>query len=144
MAQPFLLNGEVDGAAELKELRSRVEELERNAERIREQSEEAAQRTVEAILRKMFSQLHQATSVLIGEKEAPSTGSSTVWPDRIAKARPTHARILQALLDGGGEMTLQQIRTVTKYGGNTSTYLNELAAKNWVQKIASGIWALKG
>jgi hypothetical protein len=75
------------------------------------------------------------------EVAGPSAG---LWQDRIAKSRSTHAKVLQTLLDGGGEMSLQQIRMTTKMGGNTSTYLSELLAKNWVQKTGAGMWALKG
>ena len=71
------------------------------------------------------------------------SNSGGIWADRIAKASPSEGRVLRVLLDGGGPMTLQQIRAAAGTSSNTSTYLSRLIAKNWVHKTGHGSYALK-
>jgi hypothetical protein len=69
--------------------------------------------------------------------------NSSLWQERIAKSSTIHARLIQLLLDGGGEMSYSQIKSAARTGGNTSARLSELIAKNWLQKSGHGKYALK-
>lgn len=138
MSQP-LLEGQIETAemSEIRDLRRRVDSIASELSELQNQVRGVV--AMAAFLKKQLAPVFTGKQTE-QQSAAPQDG---LWQDRIARARATHAKVLQALLDGGGEMTLQQIRTVCKYGGNTSTYLNELAAKNWVQQLGRGIWALK-
>jgi hypothetical protein len=95
-------------------------------------------------LKALHGEMSRVDAEALGGAEDNISGPNrSIWQERIAKATPAEGRILQTLLDGGGTMTLAQIRKAAKTFGNTSTYLNRLLAKNWVQKTAHGSWALK-
>jgi hypothetical protein len=93
----------------------------------------------------IFGEISRVDAETLASRVAGSASgfNGSAWQDRIAKATPAEGRILQTLLDGGGEMSLTQIRQAARTFGNTSTYLNRLLAKNWVQKTARGSWSLK-
>lgn len=92
--------------------------------------------------RMIFGEISRVEAESTVEQGAPA-GNSSVWADRLAKSNGAQRRILQTLLDGGGAMELRQIRAAAGTGGGTSNILNQLQAKNWVQRIGGGQWALK-
>ena len=134
-----LLEGEIESpeSAMLREIQKATLRAQQDAEKALAEIQQ-----LKAIVGRMVQGLRAATSgeVPIG----PSVEQSgSLWESRIAKAGGPEARILQTLVDGGEQMTLTQIRTAARTFNNTSTYLNRLLAKNWVQKLGNGMWALK-
>ena len=146
---------------ELRLLRLANEKLEEQLREAREALKAAEREAVHALksqarLRKLLQPWHDTILGIYGElaemvddpasniESSASTANSAMWRDRIAKAAPAEARILQTLLDGGGEMSLTQIRTAARTHGNTSNLLTKLKARNWVQQTARGSYALKG
>jgi Transcriptional regulator, AbiEi antitoxin len=156
-----LLEGRVQ-VDEVIRLRREIAGLEKELDAAREELQtvkRAAADSVQAIraLRKVLSPIHAAIGMVFGElsrvdadaivadDNSPVVGASrnpSIWQDRITKS-DVSGKVLQVLLDGGGPMTLQQIRIAAKTHSNTSTYLSRLIAKNWVQKLGHGTYALK-
>lgn len=139
-----------DASADLRVLRQKVAQLETEIASLRQGVIDAAiaatEETVKGLLNRMFAPLHNATAMLAGAKEvasATASASNSVWAERIAKAGGAQGKVLQILLDGGGEMSYSQIRAVSGMGGNTSTYLSRLVARNWIRIVAKGVYALK-
>jgi hypothetical protein len=134
--QPLLTEGEFVHPEE--SLEKRVDDLEGEVSELR--SELAKTRaTFTAFIQNARSVF--GGTVPTGQVSAPNAES--VWESRIAKCGAPQGRILRVLLDGGGEMALAQIRRAARTESNTSKYLDELRAKNWVQRLGAGIWALK-
>lgn len=92
--------------------------------------------------RMIFGEISRVEAEATVEQGTPQPNSG-VWADRMAKCNGSQRRVLQSMLDGGGPMELQQIRQSAGTGGGTSGVLNQLQAKNWVQKLGGGQWALK-
>lgn len=154
MSQPLL-----EGHSETEEavrLRREIAGLEQELEDAKEEARVAKQASKDAIqaiasLRHNLEPLYKSLKMIFGEisrVDAESvtssfSGNTSVWQERMAKARSSHRRVLQVLLDGGGDMSLQQVRKAAGTSSNTSTYLNELIAKNWVQKTGHGMYSLK-
>jgi hypothetical protein len=157
-SHPQLLNAAPD-PSEATRLRRENAGLERELADAKAEALAAKQAAAEAIqairaLRKQFEPLYTALRVAFGEiarvdadpivEQGPMNNTmNTVWMERIAKSKDSHARVLQVMLDGGGPMSLQQIRNASGTSSNASKYLNELLAKNWVQKLGHGSWGLK-
>lgn len=154
------LNGEVS-VEEATRLRRELAGLEgelREARAEADQAKQLAKDSVQAIrsLRKQLEPLYSALKMVFGEISrvdansepagdlASSGVSQSMWENRIAKATPSQARILRVMLDGGGPMSSGQIRKAAATGSNTPTYLVQLIARNWVEKVAHGSYALKG
>jgi hypothetical protein len=150
------LEGHVE-VSEAERLRREIRGLEHELSEARGEAQKARQAASDAIqavkaLRKHLQPLYTAMRMIFGEierVELPEDGqepaqSASVWQERINKATPAEGRILQVLLDGGGEMSLTQIRQAAKTYNNTSTYLNRLKAKNWIQQTGRGTYSLKG
>lgn len=152
------LEGKVqpDEAVRLKREIAGLEQELSDAKHQRDVAVQAAKDSVMAVnaLRKLLEPDYRVMRMIFGEisrveaeADEPSVarGSSngSLWAERITKATPAEGRILQVLLDGGGEMTLTQIRQAAGTYNNTSTYLNRLKAKNWVQQTGRGSYSLK-
>lgn len=144
-SRPLLETTLQDPQDECAELRKRVSKLERDIQVLRENCIAMSRGAVEELLKRMFSPLHRATSTLVGDAPVPTAtdGGAILWGSRIAKAGEREGRILQVLLDGGGQMTLSQIKQSARTYGDTSVLLNKLQAKNWVEKLGHGTWGLK-
>jgi len=135
-----LLEGEIESpeSAMLREIQKATLRAQQDAEKALAEIQQLT-----AIVGRLVHGLRAAASgesPIVSGTEQPGS----LWESRIAKAGGPEARILQTLVDGGGQMTLTQIRTAARTFNNTSTYLNRLLAKNWVQKLGNGMWALKG
>lgn len=146
---------------EVVRLRREIVGLEGELEAAKKEAQQVKQASADAIaavraLRKTTEPLYTALRMIHGEisridvsalgdqtEQATVTIVSTgIWAERIAKSG-AEGKVLQALLDGGGPMSLSQLRVAAHTGSNTSTYLKRLFAKNWVQKMGHGSWALK-
>lgn len=138
-------------------LRREIAGLEKELADAKEETRKAVQASADALhaihaLRKQTEPLYTALKMIHGEisrvdadseyKSDPGT-SVGIWQERIAKVSGPEGRILQVLLDGRGPMSLSQVRAAAGTSSNTSSYLSRLYAKNWVQKVAHGSWALK-
>lgn len=156
MAQPALEAAPED--REVIRLQREIAGLEQELAQAREERDQAVRASADAIkairaLRAALKTPYDAFRMIFGEisrVEAESTveqaavaSNAGVWADRIGKSTGAQRRILQVLLDGGGAMELQQIRQAAGTGGGTSGVLNQLQAKNWVQRLGAGQWALK-
>ena len=158
----MIVRGDVVNAPdETVRLRREITGLERELEEAKAEATTAKQASVDAVaairaLRKALSPTFTALKMIFGEisrVEAEMTvevahggapgSNKSVWQDRIAKATPQQARVLQTLLDGGGPMSYSQIRAAARTAGNTSNVLGELKAKNWLEKLGHGTYALK-
>lgn len=100
-----------------------------------------------ATLRTLFGNFFSAQKAIFSgtpgaATPAPQDGGM-VWRERAAKVGGGKGRILEVLFDGGGQMSITQIRNAARTGGNTSTYLNDLSSRNWVENVGRGQWALK-
>jgi hypothetical protein len=143
---------------EIAGLEKELEEAKREAERYKRLSADAAKAI--AVMQKVFGPDYAALKMVFGEmsrveadvlvgqtvgeeKDGTVKVNSSIWQERISKLGPAQAKVLQVLLDGGGDMSLQQIRHAAKTHGNTTTYLKALIARNWVQKTGYGTYALK-
>lgn len=159
MPQPALEAAPED--REVVRLRREIAGLERELQDAKQDATEARNRAEDSLqaifaLRKQLTGLFNALKMVFGEisrvkadevdSAEPGEGSRTdrdLWAERIAKAGRAEGRVLQVLLDGGGPMSLAQVRAAAGTGSNTSTYLAKLYAKNWVQKTGHGFWSLK-
>jgi hypothetical protein len=142
---------------EIIRLQREIAGLEQELTEAREERDQAVRASADAIkairaLRAALKPAYDSFRMIFGEisrveaestvEQAAPTGNS-IWADRLAKSNGAQRRIIQTLLDGGGAMELRQIRAAAGTGGGTSNLLNQLQAKNWVQKIGGGQWALK-
>lgn len=94
-------------------------------------------------LNKLFGRFEEAEPFVPTAPTYATTVTESIWEARIAKASPAHGKVLRALLDGGGNMGLNQIRNVARTSSNTSKYLSELKSKNWVEQVGRGLYSLK-
>lgn len=139
-------------ANEIAELKQMVAAAKGEAKHYKEQSEEAASairnlrdqlRPMYHALAQMFGEFNRVPDSPAGITNDKMAANIDVWNARIAKSSKPEARILQVLLDGGGEMTLTQIRTAARTYNETSVYLSRLKSKNWVEQLGRGLYNLK-
>ncbi len=160
-SKPQLLNA-APGDDELTRLRREIKGLEqdlRDAQAEAQQAKQASSDAIQAIraLRKQTEPLYLALKMIHGEisrvdaaamgaaetSSSGSAGGDALWRERIAKVTGASRRIIEVLLDGGGPMSFVQIKSAAGSGGATSARLSELIARNWVQKVGHGTYALK-
>jgi hypothetical protein len=154
--------GEVVNAPdEAVRLRREIAGLEKELEEAKAEATTAKQAAVDGIaairaLRKALDPTFTALKMIFGEisrveanltveatEGAAPRGNNSVWQERIAKSSPQQARVLQTLLDGGGQMSYNQIKTAARTYNSTSAVLSQLMAKNWIHKVGHGNYALK-
>ena len=157
-SRPQLLNS-APGDDEASRLKREIRGLEEELREARSEAQQAKQASADAIsairaLRKQTEGLFNALRMIHGEisrvdaeqlgtVEASPMPNQDLWRERIAKVSGASARILQVLLDGGGPMAYSQIKSAARSGGGTPARLAELIARNWVERIGHGSYALK-
>jgi hypothetical protein len=151
------LSGEVDPTIRL---RREIAGLEQELATAREEAQQAKQASADSIkairaLRRQLEPVYTAMKMVFGEisrvdaaeleepSASPSSNGASLWGDRIARLPTVESRVLRVLVDGGGEMTVTQIRIAARTYNNTNMYLNRLIAKNWVQKTGRGTYVIK-
>jgi hypothetical protein len=159
-SRPQLEASESSDFAEATRLRREIVGLERELAEARDEAQKAKQASADAIhairaLRKTLDPMYTAMKMIFGEISrvdasaaaadggAPTRTGESLWRERAAKVGGGKARILEVLAEGGGQMSITQIRSAAHTGGNTSTYLNDLSSRNWVENVGRGVWALK-
>lgn len=158
MSQQPLLEGKVQ-PDEVTRLRREIAGLEQELQAAKDEAAQAKQAVTDSavvirLFRKEFEGQFRFFKALFGEASrvdvsssadgdgAVNTADKGVWNERLSRVSGESARILQALLDGGGPMTHAQISRAAR-SSHTSARLSGLMAKNWVQKVGHGSYALK-
>lgn len=133
---------EVPTSPEIRELKKTVSRLEREVANLKQAAADSAQKAVESLLRKLFSSLHQATSVLVGEAEVTSNSESDFWQSQKQKLGGKKAEVIQALQEYG-EMSVPQLRMATKSGNQTIYDVTSFLFRLGLLKKNGGRYSLK-
>lgn len=116
-------------------LERRVERLEREVANLKQSAMEAAKQGVEIMLRRMFSPLHKATSVLVGDALVDDgVQSNGKWEVIKQRMGPRLAEVIDLLLVQG-PMTTSQIAAATRSSGEAARQrLDKLRGQGLVEK----------
>jgi hypothetical protein len=157
--RPLLTSDNNSFVEENTRLKRELAGLEQELAQAKDEAQKAKHASADAIhairtLRKTLEPMYTAMKMVFGEilrvdaeaaRATPAGGDNgDVWPDRVAKLGGKAQAILQVLIDGAGPMTLSQVARAAHCDPRTgSARLSELMARNWVQKVGHGQYAIK-
>lgn len=129
----------------LRELERRIKRLETDVANIKQSAMDAAQQGIEIILRRMFTPMHKATGVMVGEIKAEESAQQLngKWEAIKHRIGPKLGEVIDLLLIQG-PMTTRQIASATRSSGEAARQrVDKLRGQGLVEKNGAH-FSLKG